>query len=159
MFDWYSSLSPSGRRTFWACCGGYALDAMDVQIYSFVVPALIALWGISNTQAGAVATVALIMSAIGGWGAGLLSDRFGRVLTLQITIGCFALFTFLSGLTSNFGEILVTRGLQAWALAASGQQAPCLWPRSLPRAIAAGRSALSKAPGPGAGRWRRSWRR
>src|SRR5664279_3313853 len=45
MFDWYTSLRPSGRRTFWACCGGYALDAMDVQIYSFVVPALIALWG------------------------------------------------------------------------------------------------------------------
>nr|WP_294518747.1 MFS transporter [uncultured Rhodopila sp.] len=140
MFDWYSSLSPSGRRTFWACCGGYALDAMDVQIYSFVVPTLIALWGISNTQAGAVATVALIMSAIGGWGAGLLSDRFGRVLTLQITIGCFALFTFLSGLTSNFGEILVTRGLQGlgfggeWA-AGSVLMAEVIAPRHRGRAV------------------------
>jgi hypothetical protein len=27
------------RRTFWACFGGWALDALDVQIYTFVVPA------------------------------------------------------------------------------------------------------------------------
>jgi MFS family permease len=140
MFDWYTSLTPAGRRTFWACCGGYALDAMDVQIYSFVVPALIALWGITNTQAGAVATVALIMSAIGGWGAGLLADRFGRVLTLQITIACFAFFTALSGLTSNFEQLLVTRGLQGlgfggeWA-AGSVLMAEVIVPRHRGRAV------------------------
>jgi hypothetical protein len=32
------------RRTFWACFGGWALDALDVQIYTFVVPALVAVW-------------------------------------------------------------------------------------------------------------------
>jgi hypothetical protein len=29
------------RRTFGAAIGGWALDAMDVQIYSFVIPTLI----------------------------------------------------------------------------------------------------------------------
>ncbi len=112
MFDWFRSLDRDGRRTFWACFGGYALDAMDVQIYSFVVPVLIGLWGLTNTQAGLLATVTLVLSAVGGWAAGLLSDRFGRVRTLQITVAWFALFTFLSGFTSSFGELLVTRGLQ-----------------------------------------------
>ncbi len=112
MFDWYNGLDRNGRRTFWACFGGYALDAMDVQIYSFVVPILIGLWGMTNTQAGLLATVTLILSAVGGWIAGLLADRVGRVRTLQITILWFALFTFLSGFTQGFEQLLVTRGLQ-----------------------------------------------
>src|SRR3974377_1670658 len=67
MFDWYRELGAGERRTFWACFGGWALDALDVQIYSFVVPALIALWHISNAQAGLLATSALVISAFGGW--------------------------------------------------------------------------------------------
>ncbi len=112
MLDWYHGLDGKGRRTFWACFGGYAMDAMDVQVYSFVVPVLVGLWGLTNTQAGLLATVTLVLSALGGWMAGLLSDRLGRVLTLQITIAWFALFTFLSGFTNSFDQLLVTRGLQ-----------------------------------------------
>jgi len=112
MLDWYRGLDRDGRRTFWACFSGYALDAMDVQIYSFVVPVLIGLWGMSNTQAGLLATVTLILSAVGGWIAGLLADRIGRVRTLQITVAWFAVFTFLSGFTNSFEQLLVTRGLQ-----------------------------------------------
>ncbi len=112
MFDWYRGFDRDGRRTFWACFGGYALDAMDVQVYSFVVPVLIGLWGMTNTQAGLLATATLILSAAGGWIAGLLADRIGRVRTLQITIVWFAVFTFLSGFTNSFQQLLVTRGLQ-----------------------------------------------
>jgi MFS family permease len=112
MFDWFRSLDANGRRSFWACFGGYALDALDVQLYSFVVPALVGLWAISNTQAGLLATSTLVLSAFGGWVAGIMSDRYGRVRTLQITIFCFAFFTFLSGFAQNFDQLLVTRGLQ-----------------------------------------------
>jgi MFS family permease len=112
MLDWYRDLDGDGRRTFWACFGGYAMDAMDVQIYSFILPVLGGLWGLTNTQAGLLATVTLILSALGGWVAGLLADRIGRVRTLQITIAWFALFTFLSGFTNGFEQLLVTRGLQ-----------------------------------------------
>jgi MFS family permease len=49
---------------------------------------------------------------VGGWTAGVLADRFGRVRVLQITIGWFALFTFLSGFTNSFEQLLITRSLQ-----------------------------------------------
>jgi MFS family permease len=111
MFDWYRGMNRDGRRTFWACFSGYALDAMDVQIYSFVVPVLIGLWGMTLGEAGMLATVTLVLSAVGGWIAGLLSDRIGRVRTLQITILWFAVFTFLSGFANTFDQLLVTRGL------------------------------------------------
>ena len=92
---WYSELSLPEKRTFWAAFGGWALDAMDVQIYGFVIPTLIATLAISNTQAGLLATVTLLLSAFGGWIAGMMADRIGRVRTLQITILWFSFFTFL----------------------------------------------------------------
>jgi MFS family permease len=63
--------------------------------------------------------------ALGGWGAGLLADRIGRVRTLQITIVWFAVFTFLSGMTTSFEQLLVTRSLQGLVSEASGRPVPC----------------------------------
>jgi len=111
VFAWYEEASGAERRTFWGCFGGWALDAMDVQLYSLVIPTLIAAWGISKTQAGMLATSALLLSAVGGWIAGLLSDRIGRVRTLQITILWFAFFTFVSGFAQNFEQLFVARAL------------------------------------------------
>lgn len=109
---WIFELTPPERSTLVATFGGWALDGMDVMVYSFVIPTLIAAWSISKGQAGLLSTVTLLISAIGGWLAGMLADRFGRVRILQITILWFAVFTFLSGFTSSFGQLLVTRGLQ-----------------------------------------------
>jgi MFS family permease len=114
MLDWYRQMGVAERRTFWACFGGWALDALDVQIYSFVVPALIALWHISKGQAGLLATSALVISAFGGWIAGMLADRIGRARLLMIMVAWFAFFTFLSGFTNNFEQLLVVRGLQGF---------------------------------------------
>jgi len=114
MIDWYRELGTSERRTFWACFAGWALDAFDVQIYSFVVPALIALWGITNAQAGLLATSALVISAFGGWVAGMLADRIGRAKLLMIMVGWFAFFTFLSGFPTSFDQLLVVRGFQGF---------------------------------------------
>jgi MFS family permease len=84
---------------------------MDVQLYSFVIPTLIAIWGITRAQAGALGTAALLVSAVGGWLAGWLADRYGRVRTLQVAILWFAVFTFLSGLAQNFGQLFAARAL------------------------------------------------
>jgi MFS family permease len=108
---WLWELGPREQRACAACAGGWALDAMDVQLYSFVIPALIATWGISRGQAGELATAALLVSALGGWLAGWLADRFGRVLTLQVAILWFAGFTFLSGLAQNFQQLFAARAL------------------------------------------------
>lgn len=112
MLDWYKELSSKERRTLWACFGGWALDAMDVQIYSLLIPTLIALWGLTKAEAGTLGTTALLVSALGGWITGILCDRFGRVRMLQITILWFAAFTFLSGFTNSYGQLLVVRSLQ-----------------------------------------------
>ena len=83
MFAWIRELSGQEKKTLIAAYGGWSVDAFDFMIYTFVIPALIAAWGMSKGQAGLVATSALLMSALGGWLAGALSDRFGRVRVLQ----------------------------------------------------------------------------
>jgi MFS family permease len=93
---------------------GYGLDGFDFMIYTFLIPTLLAEFGMSNAQAGYIASGALATSAIGGWGAGVLADRFGRVRVLQWTVAWFALFTFLSGFTRTYGELMLTRGLQGF---------------------------------------------
>jgi len=109
---WIFNLTLQERSTLVATFGGWALDGMDVMVYSFVIPTLIAAWSITKGQAGMLGTAALLISSVGGWIAGLLADRFGRVRILQVTIVWFAVFTFLSGFTNSFSQLLITRGLQ-----------------------------------------------
>ncbi|MES1167363.1 MAG: MFS transporter [Pseudomonadota bacterium] len=112
MLDWIRELSAPEKKNLIAAYGGWSVDAFDFMIYTFVIPTLIVSWGMSKGEAGLIATSALLLSAVGGWAAGALSDRFGRVRMLQITIAWFACFTFLCGFTDSFGELLVVRSLQ-----------------------------------------------
>lgn len=109
---WYSDLTPAETTTYWACFGGYALDSMDTTIYALVIPVLISVVGITKPEAGILATAALVGAAVGGWAAGILADRIGRVRILQTTILWVAAFTLLAALCNSFGEFLAVRFLQ-----------------------------------------------
>jgi len=112
LLNWYRELSGGERRTFWGCFGGWALDAMDVQLFSFVLPGVVLALGMTQGQAGVLGTSALLASAVGGWIGGALADRYGRVRVMQWTIVWYSVFTFLSGLTQSFDQLLVVRSLQ-----------------------------------------------
>jgi len=111
-FVWIARLTERERSTLIATFAGWMLDGLDVMAYSFVVPTLLVAWHMSRGQAGMLGTSALLISSVGGWLAGILADHFGRVRVLQLTILWFALFTFLSGFTHTFTELLIVRGLQ-----------------------------------------------
>ena len=109
---WLKDLDTTERRTLIATFAGWAVDGLDVMVYTFAIPTLLTAWHMSKTEAGFIVTSSVITSAVGGWIAGILADRFGRVRVLQFTILWFALFTFLCGFTDSFGQLLVARGLQ-----------------------------------------------
>ncbi|PIB70268.1 MFS transporter [Pseudomonas sp. 2995-3] len=111
-FGWYSELGRKEKRTYWACFGGLALDSMDSTIFALVMPVLITVLGITKGEAGILGSVALVGSAIGGWGAGLLADRYGRVRMMQITIVWVAAATLMAGACSEFWEFFIARALQ-----------------------------------------------
>ncbi|GGU60838.1 MFS transporter [Streptomyces albospinus] len=56
----------------------------------------------------------LICTAVGGWCAGLASDRWGRVAVLRATIAWYAIATFLAGFAGGFDSLLVLRCLQGF---------------------------------------------
>src|SRR5262249_869681 len=72
---WYSELKRRERSAFWACIGGWILDAMDVQMFSFAIPAIIAAFAITNADAGVIGTATLLPPPLAGWFPGPPSDR------------------------------------------------------------------------------------
>lgn len=109
---WYSDMNSVERRTYWACFAGFGLDSMDSSIFALVIPALIATLSLSHPQVGYLATAALMGTAIGGWGAGILADRFGRVRVLQFTILWVAVTTLVAAFANSFGHLFAIRFLQ-----------------------------------------------
>ena len=114
MLAWFGELNAKERRTMGACFGGWALDAFDVQMYSFVIPTVIVLWSLSRGEAGLIGTVTLLISSLGGWFSGTLADRFGRVRMLQITILWYSIFTFLCAFAQNFEQLFILRAMHGF---------------------------------------------
>ena len=91
-------LTTNQRRGFLAAWGGWVLDGMDSFIYALVMaPALRELLprsGIPNDQSHVGYYGGLLFALfLIGWGCSLvwgpIADRFGRVLTLMLTILCY----------------------------------------------------------------------
>jgi MFS family permease len=111
---WLRDLNAREKQTMLACWGGWTLDGFDGQLYSYVVPTLITLWAMSPGKAATIVTVTLLTSSFGGWMAGSLADRFGRVRILQFAVLWYSVFTFLCGFAQNFEQLFVLRALHGF---------------------------------------------
>lgn len=97
---------------------GWALDAMDVGLISFVLAALTQQWGITKTDAGWIASVGFIGMAIGATLGGLLADRLGRRQVFALTLLVYGVATGASALVSGLAALLVLRFLVGLGLGA-----------------------------------------
>lgn len=112
---WYRTLDIQGRRTFWTAFAGFVLNALAIQLYPLLQPTIAAAWGLNALQAGSIASVTLVASTVGGWIAGALSDRWGRVRILQATIVLFAAATLLCAVSRDAIQLTIARALQGAA--------------------------------------------
>jgi len=94
-----------------AAVSGYAMDGFDLLILGFMLPAISISLSLDHSQAGSLVTWTLIGAVIGGIIFGHLSDRYGRVRVLTLTILMFSVFTGLCAIAQGYTDLLVYRTL------------------------------------------------
>src|SRR3954471_2978262 len=110
--SWWAALDARGRGAFRAAFAGYMLDAFDLIVLTLSLTAIGATFSVGTGATGALSTVTLSASAVGGILGGVLADRIGRAKTLMLTVGVYSLFTFLSGLATSYPMLMVFRVFQ-----------------------------------------------
>ncbi|MFT4233215.1 MAG: MFS transporter [Leucobacter sp.] len=88
---------------------GWALDAMDVGLISFIIAALTVHWDISKAESGVIASVGFAGMAVGAGLGGLLADRFGRRQVFALTLLIYGIATGASALVGGVALLLVLR--------------------------------------------------
>jgi MFS family permease len=110
--SWFAALGVKGRRAFRAAYAGYMLDAFDLIVLTLSLSAIGATFSVGTGATGALSTVTLSASAIGGILGGVLADRIGRARTLMLSVAVYSVFTFLSGLATSYEMLMVFRVFQ-----------------------------------------------
>jgi putative MFS transporter len=88
---------------------GWALDAMDVGLISFIIAALAVQWGLQPQETAWIASIGFVGMAIGASLGGLLADRFGRRQLFAITLLVYGVATGASALVGGLAALLVLR--------------------------------------------------
>ncbi|MBD8012575.1 MFS transporter [Microbacterium sp. Re1] len=88
---------------------GWALDAMDVGLISFIIAVLAQQWQLTPGETGWIASIGFVGMAIGASVGGLLADRLGRRQVFAITLLIYGLATGASALVGGIAMLLVLR--------------------------------------------------
>jgi len=97
---------------------GWALDAMDVGLISFIIAALAQQWQLDKGETGLIASIGFAGMAIGASLGGLLADRYGRRQVFAATLLVYGLATGASALVGGIGLLLLLRFLVGLGLGA-----------------------------------------
>lgn len=97
---------------------GWALDAMDVGLISFVITVLVSEWSLTGEQASWIASAGFVGMAVGATVGGLLADRLGRRSVFAITLLIYGVATGATALVGGIALLLVLRFLVGLGLGA-----------------------------------------
>src|SRR5499425_804149 len=121
----FKSLNRDQRNTFIACFLGWALDAFDFFLLTFVIAPMARDFDRSIADISYALTLTLAMRPVGAFIFGLLGDRFGRRIPLMIDIVFYSVMELLTAFAPNYTVLLIFRALYGigmggeWGLGAS----------------------------------------
>ncbi|WP_375739449.1 MFS transporter [Pseudomonas boanensis] len=108
--------SASPRKALIASVTGYAMDGFDLLILGFMLPAITIGLSLNSSEAGSLVTWTLLGAVAGGLIFGQLSDRYGRVKMLSVSILLFSVFTGLCAVAQGYWDLLIYRTLAGFGL-------------------------------------------
>ena len=111
-------LSREHLRLLFGSGTGWALDAMDVGLISFVGLAVATQWDLSRTEQSWLLSIGFVGMAIGATVGGLLADRYGRRTVFALTLLVYGVATGASALVTGLAALLVLRFLVGLGLGA-----------------------------------------
>ncbi len=88
---------------------GWALDAMDIGLISFIMAALAAQWQLNAGQLSLLGSIGFVGMAVGASLGGLLADRVGRRSVFALTLLVYGIATGVSALSTGLAMLLVLR--------------------------------------------------
>jgi SHS family lactate transporter-like MFS transporter len=121
----FKTLTREQRNTFVACFLGWALDALDFFLVTFVLAQISHDFGKTIPEVAFSITITLMMRPLGAFIFGLLGDKFGRRIPLMIDIVFYSVMELLTAFAPNFTVFLILRALFGigmggeWGLGAS----------------------------------------
>lgn len=114
---------------------GWALDAMDVGLVSFVIAALAVHWDLDKSTTSWIASIGFIGMAVGASVGGLLADKIGRRQVFAVTLLLYGLATGASALAWSVGALMVFRFLVGLGLGSELPVASTLVSEFSPRKV------------------------
>ncbi|MDR2374034.1 MAG: MFS transporter [Bifidobacteriaceae bacterium] len=96
-------------RLVWGSGLGWAMDAMDVGLISFILVALPESWQVTAADKSAIASAGFAGMAIGASLGGLVADRLGRRQVFALTLLVYGLATGASALAWGVGALIALR--------------------------------------------------
>ena len=114
--DELRALDKNQRSAFIAALLGWALDAFDFFILTFVIKDIAGEFGVKVSDVATAITLTLIMRPVGAFVFGWLADKYGRRPILMIDVGLYATMAFASAFAPNLTVLLILRALFGFAM-------------------------------------------